>query len=133
MRSDLFLQASSPGKADCAQDARAYAFRRSRTARKLRSTDHLLSCSVYGERFGRCVLRPGDARKLVGAGRSNLALMLVSQASLVLHPLRERLQVGATAPPHAQIVGWGFFLEPQNRFFRQIRPSAGGKRGTAPH
>src|SRR5438876_3297187 len=35
-------------------------------------------------------------------------------------------EVGATAPPHAQIVGWGFFLEPQNRFFSQIRPSAGG-------
>jgi hypothetical protein len=39
-----------------------------RTVRKLRSTDHLLSCCVYGERFGRCVLRPGDACKLVGAG-----------------------------------------------------------------
>src|SRR6266480_4197681 len=109
MRSDLFLQASSPGKADCAQDARAYAFRRSRTARKLRSTDHLLSCSVYGERFGRCVLRPGDARKLVGAGRSNLALMLVSQAFPRATPLTGATPSRCNGPAPRANRGVGLF------------------------
>ncbi len=101
-----------------------------RTARKLRSTDHLLSCCVYGERFGRCVLRPGDACTLVGA-----------------EPLKPRTDAGesgfpSATPPYGSDSksvrrprptrngGVGLLLLRQNRaLFAKSRPSAGALRG----